>query len=140
MKARVLIALGIGYVAGARAGRGRYRQIVSATQRVADTLERFAGGGAGASHGEMATSGPRAARRRTTESWRPTREADAEWASGLGASEYADESTRVGMEDSWAESEPYDEGDVGSTASDEFIGEFERLTHVGAPHSHARHG
>jgi len=45
-----VIALGVGYVVGARAGRGRYRQITNLALRVADGLERYAGSGSGGGH------------------------------------------------------------------------------------------
>jgi hypothetical protein len=45
VKGSVVVAFGVGYVIGARAGRGRYRQIVSLAQRVSEGLERYAGGG-----------------------------------------------------------------------------------------------
>jgi hypothetical protein len=59
VKASVLVALGVGYVAGTRAGRGRYRQIVSGSQRLAAALEHYAAGGRAAGPADRPHPGPR---------------------------------------------------------------------------------
>ena len=53
----------LGYVVGARAGRGRYRQIASVAERAADTLERFATGGGQAGEGAGRSASPSARHR-----------------------------------------------------------------------------
>jgi len=45
VKGWVLLGMGVGYVAGTRAGRDRYRQIVTVSQKLADVLEQYATGG-----------------------------------------------------------------------------------------------
>jgi hypothetical protein len=44
VKLRSLALLAVGYVAGSRAGRARYRQIVDVTRRLGDALDRYARG------------------------------------------------------------------------------------------------
>ncbi|WP_219942636.1 hypothetical protein [Iamia sp. SCSIO 61187] len=43
MKLGALVVFGVGYVAGTRAGRERYDQLVALSQRLADRLEERAG-------------------------------------------------------------------------------------------------
>lgn len=54
MKVCALVAFGVGYVAGARAGRDRYHQIARGTERIAEGLERYARGGDASGGGEAA--------------------------------------------------------------------------------------
>jgi hypothetical protein len=44
VRLRSLALLAVGYVAGSRAGRARYRQIVEVTRRLGDALDRYARG------------------------------------------------------------------------------------------------
>jgi hypothetical protein len=123
VRVHTLLALGVGYVVGARAGRGRYRQIVSAAGHVADSLERYARGSAQGS--DERSPNDDVSGGQSSSSWR---DAIGQWTDDLVASRgVADEAdsddvsgdSRAGADRSSVSSGEYED-----------LGEFERLTTI----------